>query len=105
VSPGTPAGVPGDTAYAVLASLAAARVPAATAAMQPVQPVIDWSARAADFGLKASPPVEKAALRGWANGFVTDLGRSSDERNPNDKLRVQAPVTAKASLKAGILKR
>jgi hypothetical protein len=101
----TPAGISDDHAYAVLASLAAARVPAAPAAMQPVQPVIDWSARAVDFGLKAAPPIDKAAPHAWAGQFVTDLARDGDERNPNEKLRVQAPVTAKASLKTGSLKR
>jgi hypothetical protein len=101
----TPAGIADGQAHAVLASLAAARVPAANPATQPVQPVIDWSSRAADFGLKASPPAEKAAPHAWAAGFVTDLGRGTDERDPNDKLRVKVPLNAKAALKAGTLKR
>ena len=97
--------IPNDQAYAVLANFAAARVSAAQPATQPGQPAIDWSARASDFGLKATPPAEKAAPHAWTSEFVLDLGRNGEERNPNDKLRVQVPPIVKASLNVGSLRR
>jgi hypothetical protein len=66
--------------------------------------VIDWSARASDFRLPQAPKVERAGAA-WASDFVTDLGRSDSERNPNEKLRVKLPATSSAASKLSALKR
>jgi hypothetical protein len=99
VLPATNAG-PAPGGYAALASLASATLPASVPALHPAKPVIDWSARVADL-----PVPTPAKVPAWASDFVSDLGRSDAERNPNEKLRVKTPVLPNATLKLGSLKK
>ncbi|HEY7759786.1 MAG TPA: hypothetical protein VIA64_10275 [Burkholderiales bacterium] len=96
-----PAPAVAPNAYA-LQRLDASLAPAAPRAVLEANPVIDWSARAADFRLAGLPEAERAAPA-WASDFVTDLGRSDSERNPNEKLRVKLPVAASAGPKLSAL--
>ncbi|HEY4659115.1 MAG TPA: hypothetical protein VIH11_06380, partial [Gemmatimonadaceae bacterium] len=58
----------------------------------PSPAVIDWSARLGD----ADPGVGRKG-KSWTIDFVTSLGQTALERNPNLRIKLEAPAAAKAA--------
>jgi hypothetical protein len=69
------------------------------------RPVIDWSADARKTDV---PTVRFSATepqRKWSLEFVDSLGKSADELNPNQRIRLKLPTVVSATKPLGSLKR
>ena len=71
----------------------------------PTQPVIDWSSNArksdnANLRISATDPQRK-----WSLDFVDSLGKTADELNPNQRMKVKLPTVVPVAKPLGSLKR
>jgi len=69
------------------------------------QPVIDWNADARKADSSALRISSKEPQRKWSVDFVDSLGKSAEELNPNQRLKVKLPTVVPAAKPVSSLKR
>jgi hypothetical protein len=68
------------------------------------QPVIDWSADARKTEIPSVRVSAQEPQRKWSLEFVDSLGKSADELNPNQRIKLKLPTVVSATKPLGSLK-
>jgi hypothetical protein len=66
--------------------------------------LIDWTSTKAGAPIFEIRTANAGSGSSWVDDFVTNLGQSSADRNPNDKLRISAAIHSKAAPSVSLLK-
>jgi len=69
------------------------------------RPVIDWSADARKTEIPSVRVSAQEPQRKWSLEFVDSLGKSADELNPNQRIKLKLPTVVSATKPLGSLKR